>query len=108
MSTGHAKPERKRGRPSVRRRGLKDHRAGAGPVGRRGHALVGAHQGATPASTNDAVARSEERRVGKECVSTCSSRWSPYHYKKNIFFSFSFLLSLSFLFFFFFFFSFFF
>src|SRR3546814_11650433 len=28
--------------------------------------------------------RSEERRVGKECVSTCSSRWSPYHEKKNI------------------------
>src|SRR3546814_11121052 len=25
------------------------------------------------------VARSEERRVGKECVSTCRSRWSPYH-----------------------------
>src|SRR3546814_4929310 len=25
------------------------------------------------------VMRSEERRVGKECVSTCSSRWSPYH-----------------------------
>src|SRR3546814_20781869 len=24
-------------------------------------------------------ARSEERRVGKECVSTCKSRWSPYH-----------------------------
>src|SRR3546814_14992636 len=24
-------------------------------------------------------ARSEERRVGKECVSTCRSRWSPYH-----------------------------
>src|SRR3546814_16628630 len=23
--------------------------------------------------------RSEERRVGKECVSTCRSRWSPYH-----------------------------
>src|SRR3546814_2955050 len=23
--------------------------------------------------------RSEERRVGKECVSTCSSRWPPYH-----------------------------
>src|SRR3546814_13336581 len=23
--------------------------------------------------------RSEERRVGTECVSTCSSRWSPYH-----------------------------
>src|SRR3546814_11345451 len=28
-------------------------------------------------------ARSEERRVGKECVSTCRSRWSPYHSKKN-------------------------
>src|SRR3546814_16836462 len=27
--------------------------------------------------------RSEERRVGKECVSKCRSRWSPYHYKKN-------------------------
>src|SRR3546814_5765798 len=25
------------------------------------------------------VLRSEERRVGKECVSTCRSRWSPYH-----------------------------
>src|SRR3546814_14228221 len=24
-------------------------------------------------------ARSEERRVGKECVSTCRSRWAPYH-----------------------------
>src|SRR3546814_12831922 len=27
--------------------------------------------------------RSEERRGGKECVSTCRSRWSPYHYKKT-------------------------
>src|SRR3546814_10832863 len=27
----------------------------------------------------DFVRRSEERRVGKECVSTCRSRWSPYH-----------------------------
>src|SRR3546814_13691226 len=26
-----------------------------------------------------AFLRSEERRVGKECVSTCRSRWSPYH-----------------------------
>src|SRR3546814_13097043 len=26
-----------------------------------------------------AALRSEERRVGKECVSTCRSRWSPYH-----------------------------
>src|SRR3546814_20842228 len=27
--------------------------------------------------------RSEERRVGTECVSTCRSRWSPYHEKKK-------------------------
>src|SRR3546814_5849013 len=26
-----------------------------------------------------AAGRSEERRVGKECVSTCRSRWAPYH-----------------------------
>src|SRR3546814_16609059 len=25
------------------------------------------------------IGRSDERRVGKECVSTCRSRWSPYH-----------------------------
>src|SRR3546814_15902352 len=31
-----------------------------------------------------AHARSEERRVGKECVSKCRSRWSPYHLKKKI------------------------
>src|SRR3546814_9914818 len=28
---------------------------------------------------NGTILRSEERRVGKECVSTCRSRWSPYH-----------------------------
>src|SRR3546814_19913440 len=31
----------------------------------------------------DKEIRSEERRVGKECVSTCVSRWSPYLYKKK-------------------------
>src|SRR3546814_9201299 len=30
-------------------------------------------------TSNLTHARSEERRVGKECVSTCRSRWSPYH-----------------------------
>src|SRR3546814_21192702 len=29
------------------------------------------------------LSRSEERRGGKECVSTCISRWSPYHQKKK-------------------------
>src|SRR3546814_15126277 len=32
---------------------------------------------------NPAALRSEERRVGKECVSTCRSRWSPYPSKKK-------------------------
>src|SRR3546814_17655513 len=30
-------------------------------------------------AATDRFVRSEERRVGKECVSTCRSRWSPYH-----------------------------
>src|SRR3546814_12996299 len=36
-----------------------------------------------PLSVKAVSVRSEERRVGKECVSTCSSRWSPYHKKKK-------------------------
>src|SRR3546814_5356059 len=36
-------------------------------------------QGVVGISGVDTRARSEERRVGKECVSTCRSRWSPYH-----------------------------
>src|SRR3546814_12986343 len=39
-----------------------------------------AYPGRRPASGPH---RSEERRVGKECVSTCRSRWSPYHEKKK-------------------------
>ena len=31
------------------------------------------------ASSPPCLGRSEERRVGKECVTTCRSRWSPYH-----------------------------
>src|SRR3546814_5277258 len=30
-------------------------------------------------AASQAAKRSEERRVGKECVSTCRSRWAPYH-----------------------------
>src|SRR3546814_9909619 len=37
------------------------------------HLLHDIHHRLTP------IERSEERRVGKECVSTCRSRWSPYH-----------------------------
>src|SRR3546814_17295204 len=35
------------------------------------------------AGTAGTLRRSEERRVGKECVSKCRSRGSPYHNKKN-------------------------
>src|SRR3546814_13819493 len=61
-----------RSRPSIAA-----HRIGCGDCasrGRRGDKLMTA-----------AVRRwrSEERRVGKECVRTCRSRWSPYHKKKN-------------------------
>src|SRR3546814_19970991 len=40
--------------------------------------VIGHSFGAAVACYAGAV-RSEERRVGKECVSTCRSRWSPYH-----------------------------
>src|SRR3546814_17818926 len=41
------------------------------------------HAGFVSGTDVRAAYRSEERRVGKERVSTCSSRWLPYHYKKN-------------------------
>src|SRR3546814_2881127 len=57
----------RRVRPGCRQCSPANHRApgAARPVGCR--------------ATAAAIPRSEERRVGKECVSTCRSRWSPYH-----------------------------
>src|SRR3546814_12097191 len=46
--------------------------------------LAGAPEHDACVKIGDDEARSEERRVGKECVSTCRSRWSPYHSKKNV------------------------
>src|SRR3546814_19303269 len=47
------------------------------------HADTGLEPGVWRSGAHSATAffteRSEERRVGKECVSTCRSRWSPYH-----------------------------
>src|SRR3546814_3814861 len=51
------------------------------PASRSGHGSASPRR--QPAHANQPSPRSEERRVGKECVSTCRSRWSPYHYKKN-------------------------
>src|SRR3546814_17249423 len=39
--------------------------------------------GVDATTSRQAQVRSEERRVGKECVSKCRSRWSPYHKKKK-------------------------
>src|SRR3546814_16682898 len=42
---------------------------------------IGDHSGhgADPLGRAAGKSRTEERRVGKECVSTCRSRWAPYH-----------------------------
>src|SRR3546814_14481870 len=58
------------------------------PVGQRLHAQRGeaaarAYLGRDALLREIVGDRSEERRVGKECVSTCRSRWSPYHLKKK-------------------------
>src|SRR3546814_12605543 len=75
-------------------------REGQGKAGQDGHgvdsgwndaARIELRAGACPtgpactgfATIASVLSRSEERRVGKECVSTCRSRWSPYHKKKN-------------------------
>src|SRR3546814_17085422 len=83
--------------------GLVTHEAEARPVGRPaklwrltpaadrffpdGHAeltvsLINSMKQTFGAEGLDKLLRSEERRVGKECVRTCRSRWSPYHKKK--------------------------
>ena len=41
--------------------------------------LPGLGEANIPVRIKLAIARSEERRVGKECRSVCRSRWSPYH-----------------------------
>src|SRR3546814_2123261 len=51
------------------------------PLADRPRLAAGAPGGTTPVRLidDDLATRSEERRVGKECVSKCRSRWSPYH-----------------------------
>src|SRR3546814_16353479 len=62
---------------------LADHRARP-QAGIRADLRAGFHRRAFQmAECVDHHARSEERRVGTECVSSCRSRWSPYHYKKK-------------------------
>src|SRR3546814_19791940 len=74
------------GRPADRRAG------GPGTKGKgkifRSHARMGQPARLTalskaPFRKRGRPCRSEERRVGKECVSTCRARWEPYHLKKK-------------------------
>src|SRR3546814_17648613 len=63
-------------------------RLGGGMPACFGHAAVGLfrHPGDDQnflGARHRDIERSEERRVGKECVSTCRTRWSTYHYKKK-------------------------
>src|SRR3546814_11581788 len=48
-------------------------------VGHRREAALGPDKRTRDVGLQRDAVRSEERRVGKECVSTCRSRWSPYH-----------------------------
>src|SRR3546814_17527559 len=59
--------------------------AGANPVDEVQvvEGTVDAYRGRNSVNVKAGDSRSEERRVGKECVSTCRSRWSPYHSKTN-------------------------
>src|SRR3546814_11898467 len=59
------------------------HRADFG--GRRAHAapFSGTRRVRSKNASSVSKRRSAERRVGKECVSTCRSRWWTYHYKQN-------------------------
>ena len=49
------------------------------PIGSRPRKNIAASIHGHIGDMDKGFARSEERRVGKECVSTCRSRWSPYH-----------------------------
>src|SRR3546814_5773831 len=52
---------------------------GTGDAGQQIMDKAGPGQAIGKSISHPGQIRSEERRVGKECVSTCRSRWSPYH-----------------------------
>src|SRR3546814_17825525 len=76
--------------PAARRRGI-GRRGGKGGVALAGRGLLSRTRAQGWATrwrqrrrrTPSWRRRSEERRGGKECVSTCRSRWAPYHKKKK-------------------------
>src|SRR3546814_19117235 len=80
---GVERPDLVRLQPGLRKGAFARHTvAGIGDVDeRRRYAEIG-HLAITERH-DDAIDRSEERLVGKACVSTCRSRWWPYHEKKT-------------------------
>src|SRR3546814_15253613 len=56
-----------------------DRAAADSPLHDLGLGVYLAHSQASALLPDDCELRSEERRVGKECVRTCRYRWSPYH-----------------------------
>src|SRR3546814_18984721 len=71
---------RRRAAGAGARRGAARHEL---PVDRRRRAEGDRSGGDEARPPLEVVMRSEERRVGKECVSTCRFRWSPYHSKNK-------------------------
>src|SRR3546814_14435136 len=63
------------------RRGITDRHKVIAQIGSQLHLFAKGLEAGTPPAAN--TKRSEARRVGKECVSTCRSWWSTYHYKKK-------------------------
>src|SRR3546814_16641905 len=80
----HTREKAGRARRCSVSRPTREVRSGVFPHGQSDGAVL---PGVTTLETLDKLksrpGRSEERRVGKECVSTCSSRWSPYLSKKK-------------------------
>src|SRR3546814_17460976 len=69
----------RRRRIAARAAGHRGEEAMGGAVATLGGRIVEQHDAAIVGPRRKGQVRSEERRVGKECVSTCRSRWSPYH-----------------------------
>src|SRR3546814_21058609 len=67
------------GRPGIDHRALAHMRADVDEAGHQHRALADESAAPDDRTGHRAEARSEERRVGNECVSTCRSRWSPDH-----------------------------
>src|SRR3546814_17825231 len=73
----HARQQQHAARPRLCK-GVAQHLPAAVP-----HDAVAPPPGAQVGRDDVEAGRSEERRVGKGCVSTCRSRWSPYHYTQK-------------------------